>query len=44
MLTLGEKEAEAGSISVRDRTNETHPSTVEEFIAQLDAEISERRS
>ena len=44
MLILGEKEAEAGSISVRDRTNETHPSTVEEFIAQLDAEISERRS
>ncbi|MBM6779116.1 threonine--tRNA ligase [Collinsella tanakaei] len=44
MLILGEKEAEAGNISVRDRTNETHESTVEDFIAQLAVEISERRS
>ncbi len=44
MLILGEKEAEAGNISVRDRTNETHASTVEDFIAQVSAEIAERRS
>ena len=43
MLILGEKEAEAGNISVRDRTNETHPSTLEDFIAKITAEIRERR-
>ena len=43
MLILGEKEAEAGNISVRDRTNETHPSTLEDFIAEITAEIRERR-
>ena len=43
MLILGEKEKEAGNISVRDRTNETHPSSLDEFIADITAEISERR-
>ena len=43
MLILGEKEKDAGNISVRDRTNETHPSTLEDFIAAITAEIAERR-
>ncbi len=43
MLILGEKEAEGGFISVRDRTNETHPSSLDEFIASLTEEIVERR-
>ena len=43
MLILGEKEKEAGNISVRDRTNETHPSTLDEFLAQICEEIAERR-
>jgi len=43
MLILGEKEKEAGNISVRDRSNETVPSTLDEFIAKVTAEISERR-
>ncbi|MDO4403638.1 MAG: threonine--tRNA ligase [Atopobiaceae bacterium] len=42
MLILGEKEKEAGNISVRDRTNETHPSTLDEFIAKVTNEIAER--
>ena len=33
MLILGEKEVEAGNISVRDRSNETVPMAVDEFIA-----------
>ena len=42
MLILGEKEAEAGNISVRDRSNETVPSTVDEFIAKVTVEIRTR--
>ncbi|MBR3318228.1 MAG: threonine--tRNA ligase [Atopobiaceae bacterium] len=43
MLILGEKEKEAGNISVRDRTNKTHAASLDEFIAEICAEISERR-
>ncbi|KXB62294.1 threonine--tRNA ligase [Olsenella sp. DNF00959] len=43
MLILGEKEAEAGNISVRDRSNETHQTSLEEFVASVTAEIAERR-
>ena len=43
MLILGEKEVEAGNISVRDRSNETHQTSLDEFIAALKEEISERR-
>ena len=43
MLILGEKEKEAGNISVRDRTNKTHQTSLDEFIASISAEISERR-
>ena len=42
MLILGEKEKEAGNISVRDRTNETVPSTLDDFIAKVTAEIADR--
>jgi threonyl-tRNA synthetase len=43
MLILGEKEEEAGNISVRDRTNETVQRDLDEFIADITAEIAERR-
>ena len=43
MLILGEKEKEAGNISVRDRTNETHAAELDDFIADVTAEIRERR-
>ncbi|MCH3968160.1 MAG: threonine--tRNA ligase [Atopobiaceae bacterium] len=43
MLILGEKEAEAGIVSVRDRSNETHQSSLDDFLASLTAEIAERR-
>ena len=43
MLILGEKEVEAGTISVRDRTNETVSRELDEFIADVTAEIAERR-
>ena len=43
MLIFGEKEAEAGTISVRDRTNETHAANLEEFILSVRDEIDERR-
>ncbi|MBR3224855.1 MAG: threonine--tRNA ligase [Atopobiaceae bacterium] len=43
MLILGEKEKEAGNISVRDRTNKTHQTSLEEFVASISAEIAERR-
>ena len=43
MLILGEKEAEAGNISVRDRSNETAPWDIDEFIASITREIVERR-
>ena len=39
MLILGEKEKEAGNISVRDRSNETVPSTLDEFIEKVTREI-----
>ena len=43
MLILGEKERDAGNISVRDRTNKTHEAALEDFIADVTTEISERR-
>lgn len=43
MLILGEKEAEAGNVSVRDRSGETVQRDLEDFVASLSAEIAERR-
>ncbi|WP_102372198.1 threonine--tRNA ligase [Enorma phocaeensis] len=43
MLIIGEKEVEAGNISVRDRSNETVTRDLGEFIADVTAEIAERR-
>ena len=43
MLIIGEKEVEAGTISVRDRSNETVSRELDEFIADVTAEIAERR-
>ena len=43
MLIIGEKEAEAGNISVRDRSNETVQRDLDEFVADITAEIAERR-
>ncbi len=43
MLILGEKEAEEGNISVRDRSNETHAEDLAAFIERVRAEIDERR-
>ena len=43
MLILGEKEVEAGNISVRDRSNETHAASLDDFIAEVSREIAERR-
>ncbi len=42
MLILGEKEAENGNISVRDRSGETTQYEVDEFIAQISEEIRTR--
>ena len=42
MVIVGEKEAEEGTISVRDRTNETHPSTIEDFCTKVREEIRTR--
>lgn len=42
MLILGEQEVEAGNISVRDRSNETHVAELNEFIAQVVKENAER--
>ena len=42
MLILGEKEAAEGNISVRDRSNETVPSTVEDFCAKVKEGIRTR--
>ncbi len=42
MLILGEKEAEEGNISVRDRSNETVQKSVDEFIAEITEEIRTR--
>ena len=43
MLILGEKEVEAGTLSVRDRSNETVSRSLDDFIADVTAEIAERR-
>lgn len=43
MLIIGEKEVEAGNISVRDRSNETHAEELAAFIERVRAEIDERR-
>ena len=42
MLILGEKEAEAGTISVRDRSNETKPADLDGFISDIISEIADR--
>ncbi|MFR3274347.1 MAG: threonine--tRNA ligase [Collinsella phocaeensis] len=42
MLILGEKEAEAGNVSVRDRSNETVPMDLDAFIAQAVEETRTR--
>ena len=42
MLILGEKEAEEGNISVRDRSNETVQKSVDEFIAEITEKIRTR--
>ena len=44
MLILGEQEVEAGNISVRDRSNETVPMDLGEFIAKISQEITDRVS
>ena len=43
MLVLGAKEAEAGTVSVRDRKGETTTMTADEFLASVKEEIAERR-
>ncbi|WP_298579751.1 threonine--tRNA ligase [uncultured Olegusella sp.] len=42
MLILGEQERDGGYISVRDRSNETHQSQLDDFVSAITAEISER--
>ena len=42
MLILGEKESQAGTVSVRDRTNETVTRGLDEFVAAVLKEIAER--
>ena len=43
MLILGEREVEAGNVSVRDRSGETTQHKLDEFIASIKDEIAERR-
>lgn len=43
MLILGEKEADAHNISVRDRTNKTVQRDLKGFVSDISVEISERR-
>ncbi|MBQ3301863.1 MAG: threonine--tRNA ligase, partial [Eggerthellaceae bacterium] len=43
MLILGEQEKAAGNISVRDRTNETVQRELADFIADIKAEIEQRK-
>ncbi len=43
MLILGEREVEAGNVSVRDRSGETTQHELDEFIASIKDEIAERR-
>ena len=42
MLILGEKESQNGTVSVRDRTNETVTRELDEFVASVLKEIAER--
>ena len=44
MLILGEREVEAGNVSVRDRSGETTQHELDEFIASIKDEIAERRA
>ena len=43
MLILGEREVEAGNVSVRDRSGETTQHELDEFIASIKDEVAERR-
>lgn len=43
MLVLGAKEAESGTVSVRDRKGDTTTMTADEFLASVTEEIAERR-
>ncbi|OFK24353.1 threonine--tRNA ligase [Olsenella sp. HMSC062G07] len=43
MLVLGEREVQAGNVSVRDRSGETVARDLDDFLADLLAEIAERR-
>lgn len=43
MLILGEREVEAGNVSVRDRSGETTQHGLDEFIASIKDEVAERR-
>ena len=43
MLILGEREVEAGNISVRDRSGKTVQRSLDDFIADVTAEVAERR-
>lgn len=43
MLILGEREVEAGNVSVRDRSGETTQHELDEFIASVKVEVAERR-
>ncbi len=43
MLIVGEQEAQAGNISVRDRTNTTKQYAFDDFVALLQAQISSRQ-
>ena len=42
MLSLGEQERDGGYISVRDRSNETVQSSLEDFLDKIGTEIAER--
>jgi threonyl-tRNA synthetase len=44
MLVVGEEEAEAGTVSVRDRQERQGDATVTEFREHLESEVGERRS
>ena len=43
MLILGEREVAAGNVSVRDRSGETVQRSLDDFIADVTAEVVERR-
>ena len=43
MLIVGEQEAQAGNISVRDRTNTTKQYAFDDFVALLQTQISSRQ-